>query len=171
MHMKRFITTFMTLLAAMTFYTEECAAQRAIRPNPIARQHLSSYIYWEKTDSTTDRTSTYYHLTQDYLVRQTANRFDTIHVNSNVSEEVKKRIEHTNLYLADYRYRTRRSLRMGRQKRGSWYLEAECGRTHTYVSQGDMDFWTDDKERLEDYADYRKAMADINRYLDTFFKN
>lgn len=159
-----------TVLAVMTFFSQESSAQRAIRPNPIARQRLSSYIYWEKSDSTTDRTTTYYHLTLDYLVRQSGTRFDTIQVASKVAQEVKNRMEHTNLYLADYRYRTRRSLRLGRQNRGSWYLEVECGRTHTYVSQGDMDFWTDDKERLEDYAAYRKAMYEINNYLDTFFK-
>ena len=167
--MKRFITVLMTLISAMTYLSEECVAQRAIRPNPIARQRLSSYLYWEKTDSTVDRTTAYYHLTRDYLVRQTGTRFDTIQVDQKVAQEVKDKMESTDLYLADYRYRTRRSLRMGRQKTGTWYMEAECGRTHTYVSQGEMDFWTDDKERLEEYAKYRAAMAEINAYLDTLF--
>lgn len=167
--MKRFIT-IMTVLAAMTFVSQDCVAQRAIRPNPIARQRLSSYIYWEKTDSTTDRTTTFYHLTRDFLVRQSGTRFDTLQVEPSLAQEVKDRIESTNLYLADYRYRTRRSLRIGRENRGNWYLEVECGRTHTYVSQGDMDFWTDNRERLEEYAEYRKAIYEINGYLDTFFK-
>ncbi len=169
--MKRFITVLMTAISAMTFFCEESVAQRAIRPNPIARQRLSSYIYWEKTDSTVDRTTTYYHLTRDYLVRQTGARYDTIQVEPSVAQAVKDKMESTNLYLADYRYRLRRTLRMGRQKMGTWYMEAECGRTHTYVSQGEMDFWTDDKERLEDYAKYRQAMADINRYLDSLFEH
>lgn len=166
----------MAIVASALFFATDMMAQRAIRPNRMARQKLNQYLYYEKNDTIqlnvdngeVVNTTVYYRLTREQLIRQQGERFDTIAVSGKVCDKVKRMVTHTNLYLIEPRYRTRRAQR--RENDGMWYLQIDCGRLHSYVCKGDENFICDDDVRMEEYAANRKNIREINKYLDTLFK-
>ncbi|MBQ2553478.1 MAG: hypothetical protein II562_00065 [Prevotella sp.] len=172
----RRILTFMALTVSALFLTTDVMAQRAIRPNRMARQQLNQYIYYEKNDTiqlNNDKgevvnTTLYYRLTRNQLMRQHGEHFDTIAVSGKVCDKVKRMVAHTDLYLIEPRYRTRRA--QHKENDGMWYLQIDCGKLHSYVCKGDENFICDDEERMEGYAANRKHIREINEYLDSLFK-